>query len=478
MIRKIDFVKILLWMLLVSMIIPVLIGCFYAGPSADDFSNGVGWVVYQGNHLKYIFEHTIDVYFAWQGTYLGAFLAGIPVYYIGGHVGLRICLFLNALLFMISLYLFVNYSMKWLGIKTKGRAVILFYTIGIVYLFCNNNLDEIFYWYTGICVYTLPLSLMLLCFTCYIQYEATEKNRDLLLGCVLAFLAAGGSLDIAALLCAGLLFAVLYECFINGTIRKNAFIGVTAILGAVINTVAPGNFTRHSAIDEKIRPIQSSVYLILRINEIFASEIKKGFLLLIFIIAFLLAYKHLKNSTKKFKYPVLVSVYAYFAIIITDFPVALGYSGGYYMPERCIFVENLAIVIFVTLCAIYWGGWSSQKNIFRFTPENYLVIALILIIPLSSYLNLESVKELIPYKMTWHMVRGDYKRVCEREENILKHFQNAQEKDLTVYSEKEVEGEWTNLKKVDINTNSEYWVNRAIAEYYNLNTVKLEYTDK
>ena len=274
--KRIDLKVVALGIISFSVILPVIMACFYGLPAADDFSNARGWIIFQGNHLKYVFENMIKVYMSWQGTYFGAFLAGIPIYYMWGYIGLRLCMFINVAIFLFSCYLFTKYALKWFGITENTIATLLLYTIGMVYQLCNNNLDETFYWYTGICVYTLPLSCMLLCFSCYIAYEDKKENKFLILGCILAFLAAGGSLNVAALLCAVLLFGVVYNCIVNCKIEKNVLIGGTALLGALINTVAPGNFVRHSAFDEKISPIRVSFELLTRINEILSSKIKEG----------------------------------------------------------------------------------------------------------------------------------------------------------------------------------------------------------
>ena len=99
-------------------------------------------------------------------------------------------------------------------------------------------------------------------------------------------------------------------------------------------------------------------------------------------------YKNLKESQIEYKYPILVTLYCYLGIFITDFPVVLGYSHAN-LDGRVAFIESVAIVVFSMAAALYWEGWSARKELFNFTKELYFIIVLVCLIPMLKYLDLD-----------------------------------------------------------------------------------------
>ena len=362
--------------------------------------------------------------------------------------------------------------------EKKMLGTLTFGTLGFLYVLCNNDLSEIFFWYTGSFGYTLPLSFVFLSISCYMNYERKERNSTLILGSICAIVAAGGALNITALLCALLLMGILYNKIVCKQVKKNIIIGITALIGAIINVIAPGNYVRHAVIDSKIRPLFSICTTLLRVNHVIAIELQKGFLLFVIVIAFIFAYKNSQHSSVKFRYPVLITLYGYFALIITDFPVILGYSSSANLPGRCTFVESVSTIIFFICVIAYWGGWAAQKNIFQFTAVSFLLIALICSMPLFKYFDIYTLTDLTPYKMVYHIFCGDYKTELERELSIINQIENSTENEVTVCIAKPKDEEWTNLKKIGLSEDSTFWVNDALADYYSKNAIILQYIEQ
>lgn len=470
--NKFDAKKMLIVIILTVNALPILLGCFYGLPSADDFSNTIGWRQCDGNYVAYLFDNMILTYKNWQGTYFGAFLGSFPIYYVFGMKGLRIWLLLIAIAFFFAFFSFSRSVVKWIGFrKTDDQTtVLLFAAIGLSYIFSHNMLDETFYWYTATCVYTLPLILALLCVTCYFRYEEAEKNIYLIIGAILALCGAGGALDVSALLCALLLFGVLYNFLVRGVIRKNIVITIVALLGSIINAVAPGNFARHEVIDSELRLFDSLYYVIRRASITIISEFEEGLLLTIVIVTFIWAYNRLQDSLYHFKYPVLISLYGCFGIVISGFPVALGYSSIDF-PQRAVFVERISIIIFVMLCTIYWAGWATNRKIFKFTRETIFVLAFVCILPMSA------LNEFTPCKMGIHMLKGDYEKAVTREENFVEQIKQSKDMDVVIECEKPRDNEWSNVKKLGLEEDSDSWINNTIAHYYGKNSVTLQYLE-
>lgn len=363
-------------------------------------------------------------------------------------------------------------SCKWFGIKDENTtfSVLVLSTLGIFCLFSTNSLADIFYWYTGICVNTLPLCFVFFTIACYFQYDISEKKIYLVVGNVCAFIGAGGALCISGLFCSILLFCIIYNLVVLKKIKRNITMGVVALIGSTINVIAPGNFVRHSVIDSEIRVGLSVVTTIFRIHDEIARGFQHGFLLLLIVATFLYGYNNLKESQFEYKYPLLVTLYCYLGIFITDFPVVLGYSHAN-LDGRVAFIESVAIVIFCMAAALYWGGWSARKELFNFTKELYFIIVLVCLVPMLKYLDLDQMLELTQNKILYHIVNGDYKTFSERELNIIYDIENSQEQDVIIFKPKKDDNEWTDLKNNRLTSDPTYYVNYAVAEYYGKNTV-------
>lgn len=476
--QRVRIKEIFLLIFIGTLIVPVLIGCFYGSPSADDFTNSIGWIYYEGNHLKFMFENLVNIYQKWQGTYLGVFMAGFPIYYVLGIPGLRIWLFLVAIIFFISVFMFSNALVKWYEID-KEHSKLAALTVSAMFLFyvlCTNSLGEIFYWYTGTCVYTLPISFALYGFSFYVKYEKQHSKSSLVFSILFALGAAGGSLDIAALLCSILLLLTLYNFIVLRKIDKGCLVFLAALMGAIINVVAPGNFVRHSVIDSKIRPFSSIYHTIAHANKVISYEFQTGFLLVIIVVAFLFAFIAYKEGKKDYKYPGLVTLYGYLSIIITDFPVLLGYSGSV-LPDRCSFVEHISIYFSFIFVSMYWASWAAQRKKLSITKELCLIVSLICIIPLSTYINFSSILTLTPYRMAMHIAKGNYQIAAEREALIISQISSSDESNVIVEINRPLAGEWTNIMSIGLAEDTNYWVNIGIADYYNKDTVSLHYID-
>lgn len=468
--------KIFLYVILISFIYPLLHATMYGIPFADDFSYTLSWQDFEGSIWKYLLWNVKDTYLNWQGTYFSALIGGIPTYYLGGLELLRIEMLINTALFFIAVYSCISSIIACMGItREKVHTVMLMCTIAcLFYLLSRTKMEEIFYWRTGITGYTLPLSCALFCIACYFKYEMNVHRRWLLLGSVLAICAAGGALNIAAFLCAVLLFGIVYNFVVLKKIEKNILIGIAAFLGALANAVAPGNFARHAIVDSEVRLMETLWVTMVRVSDTIADGFQNGMLLVIVVVVFLIAYKNLGESEFQFKYPGLVLIYGLFAIYITDFPVVLGYSGKL-MPDRCVFVEQFAVILWCIIATIYWAGWASGKKVFAFSKEWYLVIAIICMIPMTSYLSISKLIEFTPYKVAYNIKNGNFKVLSSRQEDVIRQLENAEEKDVIVYEYKSDETEWACINRVGITENAEHWINLAVADYYDKDSVVVQY---
>ena len=150
-------IQIVLLIIICSILIPVLLGSFYCVPCGDDYYNTMGWFTYTGNRLLYPFDFMTSYYMNWQGTYFAALLAGIPLFEMIGLTGFRWVMFFVILFFIGACLIFWHSVVSILRLERKEaqKTYLLLFLLGIVYVFGTNRLTEVFYWYTGMQVYTL-----------------------------------------------------------------------------------------------------------------------------------------------------------------------------------------------------------------------------------------------------------------------------------------------------------------------------------
>ena len=185
--KSVKYSQSILFVLLCTIIIPFLLVCFYGVPSADDFSNSLGWIKNEKNPIVYLIENDFSIYMNWQGTYFGCFLSGLPIYYLFGITGVKFVYFFFTLFFVVSIF-FSCHVCSSLLLKDNNKFnrnlfFLILSTICLYYILATCPMNEIFYWWTGICVYTIPSSCMLLCVSFLILSELKQKRLFLLISC-------------------------------------------------------------------------------------------------------------------------------------------------------------------------------------------------------------------------------------------------------------------------------------------------------
>lgn len=481
--------KILIFLLIVSIcvtLLPILIACLYVTPSADDFSNSVAFKG-KGLNLGVVrlnLSLTKQVYYNWQGTYSGCILIFIPVYYWFGLVGLRAECVLGFILFFLSLFvcLFSICSLFKIDKEKKLTFSLALFFFCIFFIANFTNITEIFFWHTGLCMYTVPLSFSFLAFSLYLQYNNWKyKKMTLVLGSFIAFIAAGGVLNISAFLCSTLLLFVFFDFLQEKKINPTVIIFIAAFIGAIINTAAPGNFVRQNIIIEREHrstSLAQALYnSVINVLSYIVSDLQIGIIIPALIIIFIVSYYAVKNSSIVFKYPGLVFIYSLLCCVISVFPVLFGYAGKN-LPLRGIFVERVVILFYAIIIMIYWAGWLSKKGfssiIQQLLNKSFLlglsVGCFFLILPLL-FNPMES--KLNSIKMIAHELKGDYRLKALEQENIINIIKNSKEEDIVISIKKQKEKSWTNLKTIGLTDDKDWWINVHVAHFFDKKSIIL-----
>lgn len=276
----------------------------------------------------------------------------------------------------------------------------------------------------------------------------------------------------AALECFLLLTVIASNWLRNRTFDKSIVVFLVAFIGSVVNAMAPGNFARHSEMDTEIRLVNSIGSSFVRINYVISQEIQFGILLLVIIVSFLIGYFISSSNKIEIRLPGVITICGYIGVAIVDFPVILGYSDTY-MPERCIFIERIAILIFVMVSTFGWGAWLKQKNIFRVSVEFLIVIGIVCVVTMSKYIDYREIMEITPYKICAHMANGDYEKANDTFSFVIDRIKESEE-DVIVWIEPKCEDFWTNIKDVGLREDNNFWINKAVADYYGKRSIALK----
>ncbi len=152
-------------LLLIFLLVPMLVLCFYAGPSADDFSHplevGYRWHSSVPNPVAAAIRYAGQKYLTWQGTYFSMFLNVLVPFYLGGNIAPVFCL-CTLVFFVLALFFAVRTALATV-LKCRALAATFWVFLAVFFLAVQFvNASEWFYWISGAVSYTIPAGLLLL----------------------------------------------------------------------------------------------------------------------------------------------------------------------------------------------------------------------------------------------------------------------------------------------------------------------------
>ena len=435
--------------IIIAAVIAVLVmgaGCTVL--SGDDFTHGVRVGAFHVSLPKYFWASLLyvqDLYMDWQGTwfsmFLQAFLSPINNF---GLPQLRAVMVGNALLFLGSLA-----ALLWVGLsffreemgmcgggveasrgKTAGvevsdgtRRLVPFKLLLLTLFFLTVvNADvyaEVYFWFSGAVAYSMPFSLLLFALALLLLANKETISTGRKKGCaaaaaVLLFFSSGGSLAVAG---AGLHFgqAIAYAVRMfaeeSGRLFRGTMLGLVFLL-----------------------MIAAGVYLSGRCR---IALREYGIATALAILSGMVAY----------------------------FPVALGY-GGYYVPNRCYFIIDTAMVIsllnlalFLGVCAHRLCGLPSDGRTVAILL--YICLAALIVTPLS-------MEELPLYRVARHVHNGSYREYYDKCAALYDYLETCPEDDVAL----EVPDYIEDFECFYIDEDENGWVNQGIAAYYGKRSVR------
>lgn len=445
----------------------------------DDFTHGVRVGAFHVPFFQYVMaslSYMKEIYLDWQGTYFAMFLQAFlsPINNFG-LVQLKVVMIANALLFFLSLF-----GTLWATFMLAGKCEKEMHTCLTVYtivLFCILDADvftEIFFWYSGAVAYSFPFSVMFLGIMCFLLsnnncYENGKRRIFTVLSAILLFLSGGGSLTVSGTGCYVVVLLTLGIYLVRREISvSNITITAMGIAGAVVNTAAPGNFSRHtysSGGEHSWRLVQSVKWAVKNVwseMERLTKETMFGVMILVMLILGIFLYGRLQSVLKIYG---VISVLGLVCGYVTAFPVAFGYSGSEF-PNRCRFILDVVLVISLLNFAVFAGCCLEQCAGLRANKSACAILSVLLF--MTFLLSPERVSDSALFAVVESKHNGSYENYYEKCKALYEYLENCPEQDVVLEMPEYIE----NFECFYFDEDENGWVNVAIAQYYDKNSVK------
>lgn len=448
-------------------VVPSFIVARYSFFHADDFGAiryGRSYTILEA--VKAAWQGTKGSWLNWQGPYIGFLTGWIPKVFFGDGslIGLQVVMMTITLLFVSSSFVLIHTTCRVLDVKYNYEFIIIaIYSVGV---FGFNGWTEALNWHAAAGIYTVPLSLGFLGISIYLR---TSRKWLYIISLVLLFFSSGGTLMVPGAICFILLGICAVKKMMNMLERKDMVAFGTAVVGALINVVAPGNYKRHATIDNSGLHLGAAIMdTISQVNStvetLFFNTPFIIFLFAALIIGILLGKKGRKIHKNLF---VVILLFSLIAPLITCFPVCLGVSSDGFA-NRGKFIETVIIVMSSITIAIIIGNIIEDKIETKFSLNSGMFLVMFIII-MMSICPAWKISASVPYQMWRNIAKGSYKGYYEKICNILDNILNDNNENVFVYS---IPEPVQYFPSIEISENESYWINTRLAACYNKKTVQ------
>ena len=488
--RKIRIILslVFLWGIMV-ITIPVISGSAYTYLCEDDFSfEGGAKDLFEkyGSSLVGALVRTCEYYKTNQGTYSFTFLIHvIRAYSRGGLVGFHLYMIANCLLFILSLMYLVKCIVED-QVSTLGISFAAFLMIFVMH--GTQAGRELFFWYTGSINYALGLSLSFLALAMLLNYKKnTGKHSFLVISCVLAFIASGTSLNIVACNCAWLLTFIIIILLEKIGLKWQYFLPFeVALIGAIINVAAPGNYVRAGEVES-----DGHVTFWDAIRDTFTivvSEDKVFFSSLVFMIGMLVVFAvcvgfkvRIVKSGMSVAFLLVALAGTWLIRYFSLFPMAYGYHVDHLANMRMTFSYDLVAKLMHILFAVFLAQymWERCEKIDKRTLI-YVPLCMACVSVMVSIFGYDKVKSELKDSMSYEVL-NDFRTGAMLETYAvrayaLSYFELAEEgSDAILYIP--AYNKASSTYGMGITVDSEWFVNRSAANLFDLHTTTIIYAE-
>ncbi len=466
--------------------IPLLVICCYAFPSCDDFSyTGALYQAIRGNLgikeiLKAAWDEAMMFYHYWQGRYvddiISAFGFGVA---IPRYFAISVALVQGVLLSGV-IGLGKELLQKRLG---WGRAVswcVILIALSWILLYLPHPAEGL-YWYVGATGYTATFGWMLWMITGILAfYRATEKRKKIAvaIGTMIATILVAGSNYATGLLALEVLVLMEGVLLVIKKGRGCKFLTLVLIeylCGFAANALSEGNTAR-----------QNNVAGLSPINSILAS-LERGFAFLIewfhipvaifLIVMILLSARSLAAMSYRFRMPGLIAVISFGLMSSVMTPAY--FASATWGPGRLINIVYLSYVLLLTGTVLYVEGWILHRSkrlseaVMNCNPDGrygVLIVAVMIVLLLGcmKYYGLQSTNST---SAALSILKGEAQTY--RTENAKRWMTYEARTGMDVVIDDFSVKPYV-LYHDDITSDATDWRNGAVADFFGLNSVRIE----
>ena len=484
------FISITCVIIIVAAVGVIAVGAGYTVISGDDFTHGVRVGVFHVSLPKYFAASLLyvkDLYMDWQGTFFAMFLQAFlsPINNFGLSQ-LRAVMVGNVVFFFTALFALLWAGLSFFqadadgssegpGMEERKRVLLLRLVLLTIFVVTLVNADvyaEIWFWYSGAVAYSIPFSVLLVALTLFLLINKEElrgrrKTGYAVCAGILFFLSSGGSLAVAGAGCyTALILTVVFFLLSRKVSVHNLAVLAAGVAGALVNVAAPGNFVRHDGTAGAGLHFGKAFLYTARM---FAEETSRlfketifGWVFLLMIAAGLYMAGKCRIALKEYG---VITVLSLAAGLVAYFPVALGY-GDYYVPNRCYFLIDTALVLALLNLALFAGiclhrllGLPADGS--SMAVLIYVCLAAVIVSPLS-------VEEMPLYRVARSVHNGSYREYYEKCVGIYDYLETCPEEEVVLEMPEYID----DFECFYFDSDENGWVNQGIAAYYGKKSVR------
>lgn len=479
-------------------IIPILIVSCMSIPFADDYSyasNVREDAEVFGSTMAALFTRVWAEYITYEGGMFKVFmmnLGSLPLLK-GGVVGLRIYILCCHIVFFGTLLWFLSTIFNARVIREKRYNIVLALYAIMVFWIVNNKMNyEMYTWALIQSAYVVPVVFMMLGLGLYVKYRnASERNGKYYFYCISSaffmFVTGGSPLNVVVLGCGLLFIACYYEIIEKGYDKRDWIIIGSALLGAIINILSPGNAGRHGS-DWGVELFYKSfiVSLLHVIKKIGALTMETPFLPLCLLVFFILYKGTAYDNEEKISYDHPAAVAGLFllgaALVSWPYTFGNGITGLVDYEGRVEWVSDITVYALLLVWMVYFVKYI-KKRVIRVEVIDGARIRFLCIGILIVFSGVLIVSRGMENYTTVYMLKsienGSLKKYSEYQEMIIGEIEKGEGDIYIRYNRDEVEKKNPVIAGLrlcdDPNDTGLFWRNCAIARFYEKQNVFIEY---
>ncbi len=466
-------------------LLPILYAGFFAHPLADDYSysSRVHHAIANGDSLLSAIAETVSyTYLTWQGTFSATAIFSVQPAAVSSSLYFLTPWIMIGFLSFSTFFFFETIIKKILHSKTSYGIIISCLTL-ILSIQYVPSINQAFYWFNGSSYYTLFYSLSLIYLTLLLRMRSApagkKKSFDFVLSLILGIIIGGGNYS-TALITAELVFLLTVIAFYKrSNDRWLIFVSFIVFLAAfTINIIAPGNTVRADVVTGLSPAVAIAQSLLYALGKICAwTQVPQ----MIYILSVaMLSVFIVPHCTAKFNKPILAIIFAYllFASQLTPPLYAMSSIGS----GRQVNIYYYSYYLLISFSVFYLCGWLHQRLTENGDPKyasnrpglallirkNLWAITIVLCIIMGANAYEHGLLQLTSFQTTKAALDGTLAEY-DKEYYAIEEKLNAGSGNLVIEDIKTVPPFFSDL---DLSEDPEYWTNKALANYYELESIK------